>query len=102
MEVAGASPLARFCARGTGSAGLGRGEIRSTSATGSGSTIVLDLKEEGAIKNLYFFGPIMVRRVERYKETNTHFTVRLLGFLVLESPAAFSTSTWSSSEAVSS
>lgn len=46
MEVAGASPLARFCTRGTGSAGLGKGEIRSTSAAGSGSTIVLDLKEE--------------------------------------------------------
>lgn len=61
MEVAGASPLARFCTRGTGSAGLGRGEIRSTSATGSGSTIVLDLKEE---RNLYFFGPIMVNRAE--------------------------------------
>lgn len=43
VEVGGASPLARFCARG--SAGLGRGEIRSTSATGSASTIVLDLKE---------------------------------------------------------
>lgn len=64
MEVAGASPLARFSTRGTGSAGLGRGEIRSTSATGRGSTIVLDLKEERGIENLYFFGPIMVNRVE--------------------------------------
>lgn len=47
VAVGGASPLARFRACGSGSTGLGRGEIRSTSATGSASTIVLDLKEEG-------------------------------------------------------
>lgn len=45
MLVVGASPsLILFRARGSGSAGLGRGEIRSTSATGRGSETVLDLK----------------------------------------------------------
>lgn len=47
MLGVGASPsLILFSARGSGSAGLGRGEIRSTSATGGGSETVLDLKEE--------------------------------------------------------
>lgn len=43
----GASPsLTLFCARGRGSAGLGKGEISSTSATGGGSEAVLDLEED--------------------------------------------------------
>lgn len=46
VVVGGASPKARLGARGARPAGLGRGEIRSTSATGSGFTIVLDLKEK--------------------------------------------------------
>lgn len=45
LLVVGTSPsVILFRARGSGSAGLGRGEIRSTSATGSGSTAGLDLK----------------------------------------------------------
>lgn len=48
----GASPsLTLFCDRGRGSAGLGKGEISSTSATGGGSEAVLDLEEE-KVKNL--------------------------------------------------
>lgn len=62
VELTGASPLARFWARGSGSAGLGRGEIRSTSATGSGLTIVLDLKEERGKEHHHFFRPLMVKR----------------------------------------
>lgn len=46
LEVGASPSLILFCARGSGSAGLGRGEIRSTSATGGGSETALDLKVE--------------------------------------------------------
>lgn len=61
VELTGASTLARFWARGSESAGLGRGEIRSTSATGSGFTIVLDLKEEREKEHRCFFRPAMLK-----------------------------------------
>lgn len=48
LLLAGASPsLVLFDARGAGSAGLGRGEISSTSAMGSGFRTALDLTTDG-------------------------------------------------------
>lgn len=48
-EEVGASPsFTFFCARGGGSAGLGSGEISSTSATGGSCGAALDLRGGGS------------------------------------------------------
>lgn len=46
LEVGASPSLILFSTRGSGSDGLGSGEIRSTSATRGGSKTALDLKEE--------------------------------------------------------
>lgn len=58
LEVGASPSLILFCARG--SAGLGRGEIRSTSAMGGGSKTALDLKvekEQRPEQGVIFFNP---------------------------------------------
>lgn len=54
-EVGASASLIIFCARGSGSAGLGRGEIRSTSATGGGSKTPLVLKVEKKLQSVIYW-----------------------------------------------
>lgn len=121
MPEAGTSPsLVLFCVRGCGSAGLGRGEIRSTSTTGGGSEKPLDLrveKKEKLYEGKRFYTAwgsrncgfekkkLWLRKVwsplKVLLQCGSYLAARLPVFLVLETTAAFSSSTWSS-EATSS
>lgn len=121
LEVGASPSRILFSARGTGSAGLGRGEIRSTSATGGGSRTALDLKvkreKNWAGKNsLWPKSTQLIKSANCPKQavtsgstdtggslgmTGSYFAALLPALLVLETPGAFSSSTRSSSEAIS-
>lgn len=95
LPVGGASPsMILFRARGSGSTGLGRGEIRSASATGRGAEAALDLRNEGKTRWASGFS---AGGVGLCFTQNAHLAGRLRALLV-ETPAALSTSASDSSE----
>ena len=94
LPVVGTSPsIILLSALGSGSAGLGSGEIMSTSARGSGSETALDLaiKEEKEHRDEHLAVASSVAR--NCLTEDSYLAVRLPAFLGLETLAAFSRST---------